>query len=499
MIGGGANGVGIARDAVGRGLKVALVEQGDLAQATSSASSKLIHGGLRYLEQYEFRLVREALAEREALLAAAPHIITPMRFVLPHEPSQRPAWMIRTGLFLYDHLARRERLEGSKSVDLRSDMSGAVFRDGYRTAFSYADCFVDDARLVVLAALDARERGACIWTRCTFVGATVTNNLWRAVIRNLQGREDVVRARALVNAGGPWVERVQRTCSSAATDARLRMVKGSHLVVPRLYTGEHAYILQQPDRRIVFVIPYEERFSLIGTTDVPFDGDPSNVAISPEEIEYLCHAVSTYFAKPVHAETVVWSYAGVRPLYEDRSGASPSTVTRDYVFDLEVGGSRPPLLSVYGGKITTFRRLAEHALQKLEPHLPEMRGAWTHRAPLPGGDIPGGDLNKFIRDISQDYPFLPPVTVRRLARCYGTRVHNVIGDAREWSGMGEDFGFGLTSREVAYLVKFEFAHDPEDVLWRRTKLGLHGGSALARKLGDHLGGRHAQLATMGSP
>ncbi|HEX8665727.1 MAG TPA: glycerol-3-phosphate dehydrogenase [Beijerinckiaceae bacterium] len=481
VVGGGINGAGIARDAAGRGLKVLLVEKGDLAGATSSASSKLIHGGLRYLELYEFRLVREALAEREVLLSIAPHIAWPLTFVLPHDASLRPAWMIRAGLFLYDHLARRAKLAGSRGLDLRRDPAGAALRPEYVRGFSYSDAWVDDARLVVLNALDASERGATVRTRCRFVKAEPADGLWRAVVQPEGGPPETVTARVLVNAAGPWVDEVLRSGLGRAGPRNLRLVKGSHIVVPRLYEGEHAYILQNPDRRIVFVIPYEGRFSLIGTTDLFYEGDPADVAITPQETAYLCEAASRFLAKAVTPADVVWSYSGVRPLYDDASG-NPSAMTRDYVFDVEGGDGRPPVLSVFGGKITTYRRLAEHAMEKLASFLPGLKPAWTAGAPLPGGDFPGADFDAYLAELRRARPWLPPDLARRLGRAYGTRAERVLGGAASLADLGEDLGAGLTEREASYLVETEWARTPDDILWRRSKLGLHGGEALERRV-----------------
>jgi len=473
VIGGGINGVGIARDAAGRGLSVMLCEQGDLASATSSASSKLIHGGLRYLEYYEFRLVREALTEREVLLENAPHIIFPMRFVLPHDRSLRPAWMIRAGLFLYDHLGGRKRLPGSHGLDLARDPAGAPLKPDYRKGFVYSDCWVDDARLVVLNALDAAARGAEIRTRTRCVSARRTGAGWEATLRDLEtGAETTVAARILVNAGGPWVARIVEDTLELPKRAPLRLVKGSHIVVPRLHDGVHAYILQNNDGRVVFVIPYEGAFSLIGTTDIPFEGDPASVSITPDETRYLCDAVGRYFRAPPKPEDVVWSYSGVRPLYDD-AAESASAVTRDYVLDLDAGPDRAPLLCVYGGKITTYRRLAEHVMRDLAPHAPGASGPWTDKAPLPGGDLPGVDFPRFLAGLRDARPWLPEALAHRLARAYGTRVERVLGYAASLDDLGRDFGGGLYEREVAYLLDEEWAKTAEDILWRRTKLGLH--------------------------
>jgi glycerol-3-phosphate dehydrogenase len=471
VVGGGVNGTGIARDAAGRGLSVALVEQGDLAGATSSASSKLIHGGLRYLEYYEFRLVREALHEREVLLASAPHLIRPLRFVLPHHAGLRPAWMLRLGLVLYDHLGGRRSLPGTRTVLLRKDVAGAALKPGYRLGFEYSDAAVDDARLVVLLALDAHERGARILTGTRLVEARREGGVWRAVIEGPGGARETVAARALANAGGPWAEEVLGRLGGASGHGRgLKLVKGSHIVVPRLYEGEHAYTLQSADGRVVFAIPYQDRFTLIGTTDVPFEGDPATVAPSPQEIAYLCGAVDDYFAQAIAPADVAWAYAGVRPLYDDGK-ANASAVTRDYVLDLEGGAGEPPLLTVYGGKITTFRRLSEHALELLQPRLGFAGQAWTGPARIPGGEFE--DFGAFRAECAARWPWLPEPTLTRFARAYGTRIERVLDGATAPAAMGRDYGAGLTEREVTYLIDREWARDPDDILWRRTKLGLH--------------------------
>jgi len=486
IVGGGVNGAGIARDASGRGLKVLLVEMDDLGGKTSSASSKLIHGGLRYLEHYEFRLVREALGERETLLSIAPHIIWPMTFVLPHDPAIRPAWMIRAGLFLYDHLSHRMTLPGSRQHDLRRDKAGEALAPRFAKGFSYADCWVDDARLVVLNAMDARERGADIRTRTRLVSARREDEVWSAVIEGPQGARATVQARMLVNAAGPWVLDVLQRGMGANAGARIRMVKGSHIMVRKLYEGDHAYILQNEDKRIVFVIPYEGDYTLIGTTDIPFEGDAGKVAISDEERAYLCAAASRFLARSVRVEDIVWSYAGVRPLHDNDDDASAPKVTRDYTLDLQAGEGQAPLLSIYGGKITTYRRLAEHVMEKLAPWLAGSRGPWTGSAPLPGGDLPRGDFSAFLAALRQRHPFLPAPMSLRLARAYGTRVERVLGGARSLADLGRDLGAGLSEREVDYLLAEEFALEPEDILWRRSKLGLHGGAALAGALAMHL-------------
>nr|WP_298281850.1 glycerol-3-phosphate dehydrogenase [Acidocella sp.] len=475
IVGGGVNGAAIARDAAGRGLSVQLVEQHDLAQHTSSASTKLIHGGLRYLEYYEFRLVREALIEREKLLGIAPHIIWPLEFVLPHEKHLRPAWMIRAGLFLYDHLAKRKALPASRAISFAAHPAGGVLQPSYKRGFTYADCWVEDSRLVVLNAMDAAERGAQINTRCKLLSARPEGGLWLA-----RTEAGPIAARAMVNAAGPWVAEVLSRKLGRNTENNVRMIKGSHIVTKRLYEGEEAFILQNPDGRIVFVIPYERNFSLIGTTDVPFDADPDKVEISPEETAYLCAAVSRYFRKPVTPADVVWSYAGVRPLYDDNA-TEAKAVTRDYVLDLTHDEATPPLLSVFGGKITTSRKLAEHALEKLLPAMGRPVGSsWTGDAVLPGGDFT--DFNKYLTEFQGRFPSLPLDLARRLVRAYGTRAERFAG-----TNMGEDLGGGVSEAELAYLARHEWVRSAEDVLWRRSRLGLHVPEGTAARIDDYLG------------
>lgn len=468
IVGGGINGAGIARDAAGRGLSVILCEQDDLASHTSSASTKLIHGGLRYLEQYEFRLVAEALREREVLLRAAPHIVWPLRFVLPHDRAMRPRWLLRAGLALYDALAGFSRsLPGSRRVRLDRPPHRGLLQDHLTRGFEYSDCWVEDARLVVLAAMDAQARGAQILTRTECVALKRGGESWRAVLRGPQGTREVL-ARAVINAAGPWVDEVAQLALGTRTKAHLRLVKGSHIVVPRGFAGEAAYILQQPDGRIVFAIPFERDFTLIGTTDESFTGDPDSVAISDAETDYLIRAVGRTFRSGITRDEIVWSYSGVRPLYEDKS-RSNSTVTRDYVFELDANGGAP-ILSVYGGKITTFRRLAEHALKKLAKHIP-MGAAWTADAPLPGGDM--ADFSRFLWKASERFEWIPPEMLLRLSRAYGTRLDELVGEAESLDGLGEYFGGDLYEAELAYLIEHEYARSAEDVLWRRSKLGLH--------------------------
>jgi glycerol-3-phosphate dehydrogenase len=479
IVGGGINGAGIARDAAGRGLSVLLVEKDDLASQTSSASTKLIHGGLRYLEYHEFRLVSESLAEREVLLRAAPHIISPLQFVLPHEPHLRPAWMIRAGLFLYDHLGGRGTLPSSFGVDLREGKWGAGLKRKFRKGFVYSDARVDDSRLVVLNALAAKELGAEIRTRTRLAGARRENGLWRMSLVDTAGGSTEVHARALVNAAGPWVKRVRDEVSEAAAATHalsrenVRHIKGSHIVVPRVHKEDHAYILQNSDQRIVFVIPYQDDFSLIGTTDVPADDDYEKPAISPEEIDYLCGIANAYLAKPIAAGDVAWSYAGVRPLYDDGS-ANPSAITRDYVLKLDTDDARKaPLLSIFGGKITTYRRLAEAVLADLGAFFPRMKGDWTRDEPLPGGDMPRGDLAAYERELAARYPALSTGYRAAIVRRHGTRTPHVLGAARTTADLGKHFGHTLYAAEVDYLVAVEWARSASDVLWRRSKCGLH--------------------------
>jgi glycerol-3-phosphate dehydrogenase len=474
VVGGGVNGVGIAADAAGRGLSVLLAEKGDLGGATSSASSKLIHGGLRYLENYEFGLVREALIEREVLLATAPHIVWPQRFILPQVEAGRPALLLRAGLFLYDHLARRKTIPGSTALDLNRDPAGLPLRPELTRGFAYWDCRVDDARLVVLNARAAADNGAVIATRTRVEKAVAANGEWRVTLVDEAGGREF-GARALVNAAGPWVQVVADAVDAGGRSARdgVCLVKGSHIVVPRIRGAEDAYLCQCADGRVVFAIPYEERFTLIGTTDVPYAGDPGTASISREEEDYLLDLTRRFFSTPPVREDIVWSFAGVRPLYEDDVGADPSTVTRDYRIELSTGAGRPPLLTVLGGKLTTYRRLAEVALAKLEPHLPPMRPAWTARVVLPGGDLGDDGLPGFIARLCRERPGFEPTFLMRLARRYGSLTGEVVGDARGAADLGQPLGGGLTEREVRYLSEREWARSAEDVLWRRTKCGLH--------------------------
>jgi glycerol-3-phosphate dehydrogenase len=477
VVGGGINGAGIARDLAGRGLAVVLCERDDLASHTSSSSTKLIHGGLRYLEYREFSLVRKALAEREVLLRSAPHIMWPLRFVMPHDPGMRPVWMIRAGLFLYDHLARREVLPGSRTVDLRTHPAGRPLKPGFCKGFVYSDGWVDDARLVVLNAVDAAEHGAEVLPRWACVQAQRTDSHWQVELAHADGRRRSLRARALVNAAGPWAAHFLSDQARIGARRSLRLIKGSHIVVRRLFDHDHAYIFQNTDKRIIFAIPYEDDYTLIGTTDVEHRGDLGEVRIDEAEVAYLCSQASRYFERPVTPVDIVWSYSGVRPLLDDESG-DPSAVTRDYSLELDSAGA--PLLSVWGGKITTFRKLAEEAADQLAPSLGPARGAWTAQAPLPGGDLsgwigapqrPDTDFERLVQAVAARHPSLPATLIRRLARAYGSRVDRVLGP--DGASLGPEVAPGLHEGELHHLHRDEWARTADDVLWRRTKLGLH--------------------------
>jgi glycerol-3-phosphate dehydrogenase len=483
IVGGGINGCGIARDLAGRGWRVILCEKDDLAAHTSSASTKLIHGGLRYLEYYEFSLVRKALQEREVLLRSAPHIMWPLRFVMPHDPSMRPAWMIRIGLFMYDHLARRELLPASHGIDLRRHEAGKPLKRAFGRGFAYSDGWVDDARLVVSCALDARSRGAEVLTRTRCASARRGADAWTATLEG-PGGQRTVRARAIVNAAGPWVDAFLRDVAhpargEALATRHLRLVKGSHIVVPRLFHHGHAYIFQNPDKRIIFAIPFQDDFTLIGTTDIELHGaDPGAAHIDADEIGYLCAQASRYFEQPVAPSDAVWSYSGVRPLLDDEAG-DPSAVTRDYL--LEANTAAAPLLSVWGGKITTFRKLAEEAAGKVGRMLGDARRPWTEGAYLAGGDLSGwidrgaspvDDFEHFLVALRQRHPWLGASLARRLARAYGGRIGEVIGDAASIEDMGRAVAPNLYERELRYLQAREWARSGDDVLWRRSKLGL---------------------------
>ncbi|MCU6434055.1 glycerol-3-phosphate dehydrogenase [Undibacterium sp. Jales W-56] len=483
VIGGGINGAGIARDAAGRGLSVVLCEKDDLASHTSSASSKLIHGGLRYLEYYEFGLVRKSLIEREVLLRSAPHIITPLRFVMPHMTGLRPAWILRVGLFLYDYLAPRELLPSSCAIQLRQHPAGVPLQPHLLRGFEYSDGWVDDARLVVLNAMDAAERGATILTRTACESAREQDGKWHAQLRSADGQLTEVRAASLVNASGSWAAQFQQMVAPEQAGKTLRLIKGSHIVVKRLFEHPYAYIFQHPDGRIVFAIPYEDQFTLIGTTDIDYHGDINQVAIEPSEIDYLCQLSSLYFKQPIKPDEVLWSYAGVRPLVDDGS-VDAKAITRDYRLELSGGGA--PMLTVFGGKITTFRKLAEEAVDMLAPVIAgekSRKTAWTADACLPGGDIFSSkpenravlEFDVFMRALAADYPWLPATLLARYARAYGTRIHRLLEGRHSLAAMGQQIVAGLYEAEAEYLLSHEWARTAQDILWRRTKLGLHNG------------------------
>jgi glycerol-3-phosphate dehydrogenase len=511
VIGGGINGCGIARDATGRGLTVALAEQGDLAQATSSASTKLFHGGLRYLEYFEFRLVREALEERETLLVAMPHISWPMRFVLPYHPDmrfesdtptsrllsrlmpwmkgRRPAWLIRLGLLMYDTMGGRKILPSARTLDLRTDPAGVPLSPKFQKAYEYSDCWVEDSRLVVLNARDAEARGARIMTRTRVITATRTGDLWEVVTEGAAGRQ-THHAKAIVNAGGPYVEDIIRNVARINSSEGVRLVRGSHIVTKRLYDHDRCYFFQGTDGRIIFAIPYEQDFTLIGTTDQDHKGAPKDAVCTPEEQDYLCNFATQYFKKPVTRDDIVWTYSGVRPLYND-GAKSATAATRDYVLSLDTNG--PPLLNVFGGKITTYRRLAESALAKLAPFFPQAKGAWTARVPMPGGNFPHDGVAVLTRELKMRYPFLSDYHAGRLIRAYGTEAVDVLGTATTAADLGRDFGGTLSEAEVNWLMTREYAHEAADVVWRRTKLGLRMTKDEIAAL-DAFMGQHAQAA-----
>lgn len=469
VIGGGINGAAIARDAAGRGLSVLLCEKDDLASHTSSASTKLIHGGFRYLEYYEFRLVRDSLIEREVLLRAAPHIIWPLRLILPYDKGMRPAWLLRLGLFLYDNLGGRKLLPGTKTINLHKEPHKNTLQSRLRTGFEFSDCWVEDARLVILNAMDAKERGADIRTRAAVQNLSISGHQYQAdVLEN--GHTTTVTAKAIVNAAGPWVEEVLHTLKPPRNTSGLRLVKGSHIVTNRLYDGDHCYIFQNADDRVIFAIPYEQNYTLIGTTDIPHVTGAGPVEITDEEVRYLCQAASEYFTHSITKDNVVWTYSGVRPLYDDKQ-ENASAVTRDYVLNIEEFAPDAPFLSVYGGKITTSRKLAEHTLDKLAPYFKQQTGAWTRHASFPGGDIEGADFEAFFREMSALYTDIPPAVLRHHTRAYGTRIHRLL--TLSGPGLGQMFGPTLSEAEVNYLVQDEWAKSADDILWRRSKLGLH--------------------------
>ncbi len=493
IIGGGINGCGIARDAAGRGMSVALAEMNDLASATSSASTKLFHGGLRYLEYFEFRLVREALLERETLLRAMPHISWPMRFVLPYAPDmrfdtttptsrllgvfmpwtkgRRPAWLIRLGLLMYDNLGGRKLLPPTSSVDLKRDPAGLPLQDRFTSAYEYSDCWIEDSRLVALNARDAADRGARIMTRTRVVSAERTGDLWTVALEDREtGERHAMRARFLVNAGGPWVGEIIRGTIRLNSTEGVRLVRGSHIVTKRLFDHDKCYFFQGTDGRIIFAIPYETDFTLIGTTDAEHDDPDMKPVCTEAERDYLCAFASGYFRKPVTPEDVVWSYSGVRPLYDD-GATSATAATRDYTLKVESAGGAP-VLNIFGGKITTYRRLAESALAKIAPSFPGTPGPWTAGVPLPGGDFPVDGFEDLVSALGAAHPWLDARTARRLVRAYGSEATDIVGDAADAAGMGRDFGAGLTAREVEWLMDREYARQADDVVWRRSKLGL---------------------------
>ncbi len=495
IIGGGINGVGIARDAAGRGLKVLLVERDDLAAHTSSASTKLVHGGLRYLEHYEFSLVRKALQEREVLLRNAPHIIWPMRFVLPVDEGMRPAWFLRLGLFLYDHLGSRSLLPGTQSLNLLKDFRGNPLQKRLKKGFAYSDCWVEDARLVSLTARDAKERGADIRIQTECVGIERSPDHWTLELKG-QGSATTERAKVLINAAGPWVDPVTALYDQSSNAAKLRLVKGSHIVIARKFEGDHSYIFQNKDGRIIFAIPYEGEHTLIGTTDRPWSYDEGPAKISDDEIDYLCAAASEYFSESVTQKDVQWTYSGVRPLFDDHS-QSASTVTRDYVFDYNDDGGAP-VLSVFGGKITTYRVLARQAMKTLKSVLHIETDDWTKDAPLPGGDFPADGFDALVAEYRQDWPFLDRDVVIRLVRAYGTDVTELLAEVSDQAALGHHFGAGLYEIEIRWLIDKEFVTTAEDVLWRRSKLGLHMSEAEKASVVDWFSGQNVKTKTASS-
>lgn len=518
VIGGGVNGAAIARDAAGRGMRVTLAEMADLANATSSASTKLFHGGLRYLEYFEISLVRHALVERETLLRAMPHISWPMRFVLPYHhdmrfdtstpvshvvgtvmpwlKGRRPSWMIRLGLFLYDHLGGRRILPGTRSLDLRKDPAGAPLNDKFVKAYEYSDCWVEDSRLVVLSVRDAEARGAQILTRTQVLSAERKGDLWDIETEDGEtGARKRHQARCLVNAGGPWVEEIVRNRVRLNTAEGIRLVRGSHIVTKKLFDHGKCYFFQGSDGRIIFAIPYETDFTLIGTTEMDHGTDPSRTATAAEEEQdYLCAFASEYFKKPVTRDNIVWTYSGVRPLYDD-GAKSATAATRDYVLSLDDNG--PPVLSVFGGKITTHRVLAEQVIAKIAPFFDDLPGAWTAGASLPGGDFPVDEVEVILASLVSDYPFLDLRWARRLVRAYGTEAAVVLGGATTPDELGQGFGATLTAREVEWLMDREYARTAEDVVWRRSKLGLRMKSDQIAALDDWMRARRAENAGEG--
>ena len=494
IIGGGINGCGIARDAVGRGYSVFLAEMNDLASGTSRAATKLIHGGLRYLEHYEFRLVRESLMEREVLWANAPHIIWPLRFVLPHHKGLRPAWLLRLGLFIYDHLGGRKLLPPTKTLDMTTDESGKPLKNLFSKGFEYSDCWVDDARMVVLNAQDAAVRGAVIRTRTKVQSARRVGGIWSVTVQDsITSETEEVKAKMLVNAAGPWVDEVIGKALGKNDSNNVRLVQGSHIIVPKIFEHDRCYIFQNADNRIIFAIPYERDFTLIGTTDQDYTGDPTNVEISKAEINYLCDAASEYFAKPIRPDDIVWTYSGVRPLFND--GASKAQeATRDYVLKVDGTAAEGAVLNVFGGKITTYRRLAEHVLEKIEEVLGKKAGPWTRSATLPGGDFPAMGFATEVKKLKQSYSFLDECQLTRMVRLYGTKAHEILGSAKKTEDLGRRFGADMTEAEVRYLMIEEWAMTAEDVLWRRTKAGLVTSKAESETLDIFMNSARKQAA-----
>ena len=475
VIGGGINGCGIAADAAGRDLTVVLCEQYDLANETSSRSSKMIHGGLRYLEYYEFRLVREALGERDVMLKIAPHIVSPLQLIIPHNSLQRPAWLVRLGLFLYDHLGiqfgKKSKLPGSYGLKLNNETNyGKPLKPELKKGFCYYDCKVDDARLVICNAISARDHGAIIMPRTKFIHAKKEEGLWVSTLENQQTKQQwQVKSKALVNAAGPWVDHIAHYTLNIKTKHQVELVQGSHIVIPKFYEGDHAYLLQNNDKRVIFVIPYHDNLTMIGTTDVPFTGDPATVAISADERDYLCNSVNHYFKQTISPDDIVNEWSGVRPLQADDAN-NASAVSRDYCIEVEDDNGATPILSVFGGKITTYRELAEHALHKLKPYFPQMKSTWTSTTPLPGGDI--SNASDYALTLSKQYPFLPVKMLNRYAHSYGNLSDLILHNVKSVTEMGDNFGSDLYQKEIEYLVKNEWAHSCDDILWRRSKLGL---------------------------
>ncbi|MDB5527933.1 MAG: glycerol-3-phosphate dehydrogenase [Devosia sp.] len=488
VIGGGINGASVARDAVGRGYSVMLAEMNDLASGTSSAATKLVHGGLRYLEHYEFRLVHEALAEREVLWANAPHIIKPLRFVLPHHKGLRPAVVLRAGLAMYDYMGGRRLLPPTKTLDLRTHETGKPLKGDYRTGFEYSDCWVDDARFVALNARDAADRGAEIRVRTKVTSVRRDGGQWAIEMHDEAGMVTKVRAALIVNAAGPWVDGVINGVMGKNGGPNVRLVKGSHIVVNKLYDHDRCYIFQNADGRIIFAIPYEQDFTLIGTTDLDYKDDPKDVKISDDEIDYLCAAASEYFTKPVTRDEIVWTYSGVRPLFDDGASAAQEA-TRDYVLKVDGSKADGAAINVFGGKLTTSRRLAESVLEKIEDVLGKKGPAWTKVAKFPGGDFEPLAFDAEVRRLAKDYAWLPPKLAYRLTRLYGTRARVILGDAGSLEALGPHFGADLYGREVDYLVANEWARTAQDVLWRRTKIGLRVGPEDVERLEGYLATR----------